>query len=106
MTRYFRDSNSSHGRSGRQPLPGVQKQQRPALATLDQFEAGAGELNGAVHVAASGIIASAPHKAFDLLFRPGDRLIDRFALLGAVRDQFRHRPLGIHLVGDLRRRRG
>jgi hypothetical protein len=38
---------------GCQSLPGVEKQQRPTLTALDQLEAGAPELNGLGHVAAS-----------------------------------------------------
>jgi hypothetical protein len=40
---------------GRQPLTGVQEQQRPTLTTLDQFEADAGETDSADHLAASSM---------------------------------------------------
>ena len=40
---------------GRQPLAGVEKQQRPSLTALDQFEAGAAQSNGPGHVTASSM---------------------------------------------------
>src|SRR4051794_30353820 len=46
---------------------------------------------------------SCPPEALDFLLGPGDRLIDRFPTLGTMRDQFCHRSLRVHLVGDPRR---
>src|SRR5689334_3036571 len=54
-----------------QPLAGMEKQQRPPLTALDQFETGAGEVDGAGHLAASNMRAWV---IMDLLFvevRPG-----------------------------------
>src|SRR3954463_16353831 len=39
----------------RQPLAGVEKQQRSALTAFDQFKAGAGEADGAGHLTASSM---------------------------------------------------
>src|SRR5207247_1742270 len=40
---------------------------------------------------------SAPHEAFELVGRPGDRLVNRFAALSAMRDHLGHRRLRIDL---------
>ncbi len=51
----------------------------------------------------AGAAASGPHEAFDLGFRPGERLFERLALHEAHHHLGGDR-LGINLHGDLRRR--
>ena len=48
---------------------------------------------------------SAAHKAFDLAFGPGDRVVCRFAGLGVLGDQLHDRRLRPHQGPDLQRRR-
>src|SRR4051812_19607895 len=50
-------------------------------------------------------LASTPHEAFALAFRPSERLFHRFALV-VTQAHLGQGCLGIDLLGDLRRSRG